>query len=56
MQEKHSHLREEACAQGLAEYDERCADRDFRDFLCLYIAEGSKRDRNLVAICNSTRR
>jgi hypothetical protein len=25
----------------------------FRDFVCLYIAEGSKRNRNRVALCNS---
>ena len=25
----------------------------FRDFVCLYLAEGSKRRRNVVAICNS---
>jgi hypothetical protein len=25
----------------------------FRDFVCLYIAEGYKRNRNVVSICNS---
>jgi len=25
----------------------------FRDFVCLYLAEGYKRDRNRVSICNS---
>jgi hypothetical protein len=28
-------------------------DRSFRDFICLYIAEGFKRNRNRVAIGNS---
>ena len=28
----------------------------FRDFLCLYMAEGYKRSRNTVAVCNSDHR
>jgi hypothetical protein len=28
-------------------------DPTFRDFVCLYIGEGSKRNRNRVAVCNS---
>ena len=53
MQAKYRRLREEAYAQGVAEFDTLAADRTFRDFVVLYIAEGSKRDRNCVAICNS---
>lgn len=53
MQEKFRHLREQAYAQGLAEFDRLALDPTFRDFVCMYIGEGSKRDRNRVAICNS---
>jgi hypothetical protein len=50
---KHRLLREEAYADGLAQFDDLARDPTFRDFVTLYIAEGSKRDRNVVAICNS---
>ena len=30
-----------------------CAQPTFRDFVCMYIGEGYKRDRNVVSICNS---
>jgi hypothetical protein len=53
MQAKYRRLREEAYAQGAAEYAALAADPTFRDFVVLYIAEGFKRDRNCVAICNS---
>ena len=46
MQRKYRLLREEAYREGLREYDELAADPTFRDFVCLYIAEGYKRDRN----------
>jgi excisionase family DNA binding protein len=46
-------LREAAYKEGVESFDELSADRSFRDFICLYIAEGYKRDRNRVAICNS---
>ena len=45
--------REEAYARGVAEYPALVADPTFRDFVCLYIAEGYKRNRNEVSICNS---
>lgn len=45
--------REAAYDQGRAEFDELAADPLFRDFVCLYIAEGYKRSRNAVSICNS---
>lgn len=53
MQRKYRRLREEAYRQGVEEFDELATDATFRDFVCLYVGEGSKRDRNAVAICNS---
>ena len=53
MQRKYRLLREAAYAQGAREYDELAVDPTFRDFVCLYVAEGYKRDRNTVSICNS---
>lgn len=45
--------RQEAYAQGLREYEELAGVPTFRDFVCMYIGEGTKRMRNYVAICNS---
>jgi excisionase family DNA binding protein len=53
MQRKYRLLREAAYEQGMREYEGLAADPTFRDFVCLYIAEGYKGDRNSVAICNS---
>jgi excisionase family DNA binding protein len=53
MQRKYRLLREQAYRDGVLEYDGLAADLTFRDFVCLYIAEGYKRSRNTVAICNS---
>jgi hypothetical protein len=53
MQRKYRLLREAAYAQGMREYEELAVDPTFRDFVCLYIAEGYKRNRNEVSICNS---
>jgi hypothetical protein len=53
MQAKYRKLREDAYAQGLAEFDELVAKPTFRDYLVLYIAEGYKRNRNRVSIGNS---
>jgi excisionase family DNA binding protein len=53
MQRKYRLLREAAYAQGVREYEELAVDPSFRDFVCLYIAEGYKRDRNIVSISNS---
>ena len=36
-----------------AEFDSLQADATFRDFVCLYVAEGYKRNRNVVSLCNS---
>jgi len=53
MQRKYQLLREEAYQKGLGSFDRLSADPTFRDFVCLYIAEGYKRSRNTLAICNS---
>ena len=53
MQAKYKRLRDEAYERGLAEYDELIAIPTFRDFVVLYIAEGTKKNRNAVTICNS---
>lgn len=53
MQRKYRLLREQAYQEGLEEFGELAADPTFRDFVCLYIAEGYKRNRNMVSICNS---
>ena len=53
MQRKYKRLREEAYELGRTEFGrlERLA--TFRDFVCLYIAEGYKRSRNTVSVANS---
>jgi transcriptional regulator with XRE-family HTH domain len=53
MQAKYRRLREQAYAQGEAEFDDLVVRPTFREFVVLYIAEGSKRDRNRIAIGNS---
>jgi hypothetical protein len=53
MQRKYRKIREAAYADGAERFDQLAADPTFRDFVCLYMAEGSKRSRNVVAICNS---
>lgn len=53
MQRKYRVLREEAYRAGAEEYETLAADPTFRDFVCLYIAEGFKRNRNAVSVCNS---
>jgi hypothetical protein len=50
---KHRLLREEAYDQGRAEFARLAENSTFRDFVALYVAEGSKRNRNVVQICNS---
>ena len=51
--QRHRALREAAYRRGSDEYDELCAEPTFRDFVCMYIGEGFKRDRNRVALANS---
>ncbi len=50
---KYALLRDEAFRQGLNEAPELLKDLSFRDFVVLYMAEGSKRDRNRVEFVNS---
>ena len=52
---KHRRLREEAYVLGHWEFPRLTAHPTFRDFVALYIAEGYKRNRNTVTICNSDR-
>lgn len=49
----HRGRRDAAYAQGGLEYPTLLGESTFRDFVCMYIGEGSKRNRNVVAICNS---
>jgi hypothetical protein len=49
----HRGRREAAYAQGRREYPELLREATFRDFVCMYIGEGFKRNRNVVAIGNS---
>jgi hypothetical protein len=53
MQRKYRILRERAYQEGLDSFAELARDPTFRDFVCLYIAEGYKRDRNIAEISNS---
>ena len=53
VQRKYRLLREAAYARGRAEFDDLAADPTFRDFVCMYIGEGYKRNRNRVALANS---
>jgi hypothetical protein len=53
MQREYRRRRECAHREAAAEFDKLAAQPTFRDFVCLYLAEGSKRNRNAVAICNS---
>jgi transcriptional regulator with XRE-family HTH domain len=50
---KHRRLREEAYELGHWEFPRLLKHPTFRDFVALYIAEGYKRNRNTVRICNS---
>lgn len=53
MQRKFRLLREAAYEDGLRTFDSLAADPTFRDFVCMYLGEGSKRDRNRVSLGNS---
>jgi hypothetical protein len=53
MRERYRRLRDDAYESGRREYSSLAGESTFADFLCLYIAEGSKRKRNEVAIGNS---
>lgn len=53
MQEKFRKLRDDAYDLGVTEFPSLSRRATFRDFVCMYIGEGTKRSRNTVAICNS---
>lgn len=53
MQLRYRALRELAYKQGRDEFPVLSVQSTFRDFVCMYIGEGFKRDRNVVSICNS---
>lgn len=49
----HQRRREAAYDQGRREFPTLLTTPTFRDFVCMYIGEGFKRNRNTVSICNS---
>lgn len=51
--ERAATLRSHAYSRGLLEYPELSTDPTFRDFVCMYIGEGYRRNRNRVALANS---
>lgn len=53
MQRKFKRLRDDAYEEGRRSFEAFAADPTFRDFVCLYLAEGFKRSRNTVSIANS---
>jgi hypothetical protein len=53
MRRKYRLLREAAYERGRREFDELGRDPLFRDFVCMYIGEGYKRNRNRVSLGNS---
>jgi len=53
MQRRYALRREEAYREGVAEFGELSRNPEFRDFVCLYIAEGYKRNRGVVSLANS---
>jgi hypothetical protein len=53
MQSKYALRRAAAYLQGRIEFADLMAEPTFRDFVCLYMAEGYKRCRNTVTVCNA---
>jgi hypothetical protein len=53
MKRKFRLLREAAYREGVESYPTLAEDPTFRDFVCLYIGEGTKRSRGRVALANS---
>jgi len=53
VKEKYRLRREDAYRAGVEEFDFLCTDPTFRDFVCIYIGQGQKRDRNKVSIRDS---
>jgi transcriptional regulator with XRE-family HTH domain len=50
---KYKRLREEAYRRGWEEFPELSLEPTFRDFVCMYIGEGYRRNRNVVSLANS---
>lgn len=53
MKAKYRRLRQEAYDEGRWEFEQLALEPTFRDFVCMYIGEGYKRNRNRVSIGNS---
>jgi hypothetical protein len=53
MRRRYQAMREAAYEDGRAAFASLAEDQTFRDFVCMYIGEGYKRDRNVVSIGNS---
>lgn len=51
--QRHKALRDAAYQRGADEYEQLCLEPTFVDFVCMYIGEGSKRNRSTVALANS---
>jgi hypothetical protein len=54
MVRKYRLIREAAYTEGRDEFDSLSEQNGFREFVALYIAEGYKRDRNVVSVANSS--
>jgi hypothetical protein len=53
--ERHRLAREAAYFHGFVTYMSLIEEPGFRDFICMYIGEGYKRNRNVVSVSNSDR-
>lgn len=51
--EKHKKLRKEAYESGKSSFKKLSEDPTFRDFVCMYLGEGYRKNKNQVAIGNS---
>jgi hypothetical protein len=51
--QRHKALRDAEYRRGIAEYPTLLLEPTFRDFVCMYIGEGYKRNRNSLALGNS---
>ena len=53
MVDKYAKIRSLAYEKGLEKSKNLLQDKEFRDFVVLYLAEGTRKTRNQVSICNS---
>jgi hypothetical protein len=53
MQAKYQRIREEAYADGVSSFEDLSREPGFLEFVTLFIAEGYKRNRNVVSVANS---